>query len=371
MKIAMIVERFPPDIGGSGTRFYKIAEHLSQKKYDIDVFTIGSAQPQIKKHNFNIYRLNLRKLALLPFFESFNRVAFLSFSTFLQFLFRSYDLIDVDVWPFLHFFLAKIAKPKIPIVVSWNVVWPFSYKRPISKINEILAYAISKLGTYNITVSNFAKKTLQERLGICSEKIEVIPNGIDEEFFKVNLEPQVGRIIFVGRLEPQKRLDLTLTAFKIFREKVSSAEFHIIGSGPLYMYLVKMSKKIDGVHLHGFIPVEKKEELISQLKKSWVFVSASEFESYGLSIAESLSMGLPVLVTKTPYNAAINEFVRHNYNGLIVEHNKPIAIANALEKLYIDQKLWIKLSENAKRSHFSTWNDVARKVGEVYKKLIE
>lgn len=366
----MIVERFPPDIGGSGTRFYKIAEYLS-KRYNIDVFTIGSAQQQTKKHTFNIYRLNLRKLAFLPFLESFNRVACLSFSTFLQFLFRSYDLIDVDIWPFIHFFSAKIAKPEIPIVVSWNVIWPFSYKKPISKISEILAHTIAKLSTYNITVSNFAKKMLQKRLGICSEKIEVIPNGIDEEFFKASLEPQVGRIIFVGRLEPQKRIDLTLAAFKIFREKVSSAEFHIIGSGPLYTHLVKISKKIGGVHLHGFIPAEKKEKLISQLKKSWVFVSASEFESYGLSIAESLSMGLPVLVTKTPYNAAIIEFVKHNYNGLIVEHNKPIAIANALKKLYTDRKFWAKLSENAKQSRFSTWNTVAMKVEEVYKKLTE
>lgn len=363
----MIVERFPPDIGGSGTRFYKIAERLAQR-HEIDIFTLGPDHIQFIKRSFRVYRFNSDKFPLSPYGS--NRVIGHSFSTFFQLLFRSYDVIDVDIWPVIPFFSAKIAKPCAPTIVSWNVVWPFSFNKTISRISKMLAYTASKLNTHNITVSNFARTILVKHLNISPKKIDVIPNGIDEAFFKTKLEPQHGRIVFIGRLEPQKRLDLLLEAFKILKKRISDAELHIIGSGSLYPQLLQVSRKINGVHLHNSISAYKKEELISQLSKSWVFVSTSEFEAYGLSIAESLSVGLPVVLTQTPYNAAVNEIVRHKYNGLIVEHNNPMAIAEALEEVYKNQKLWIKLSQNAKLSvSFYSWDDAARKVEEVYKKV--
>ncbi|MEM2911357.1 MAG: glycosyltransferase family 4 protein [Candidatus Bathyarchaeia archaeon] len=368
MKIAIVVERFPPDVGGSGTRYYKIAEHLS-KRHVIDVFTLGKQYSADRKQRFNIYRLDPNLHGLPSSLNKLNRVIYLSCSTFLQFLSRSYDIIDVDIWPFLPFFTVKIAKPKTPVVVSWNVVWPFSYNKAVSKICEILAHPVSKVGDHHVTVSNFAKTILQKRFKIPTGKLSVIPNGIDKEFLKAKMEPQPGRIIFIGRLEPQKRIDLILKGFKIFKEKVSAAELHIIGSGSLQQSLLKASQKISGVYLHNPLPTTDNKEIIEQLRKSWVFISTSEFESYGLSIAEALSVGLPVLITKA-LNEAVKEFVKNGQNGLIVEHNKPTAIAKALEKLYRNQGLWTRLSQNARgMASFHSWDDVAKKVEEVYKKL--
>ncbi|MGB9778352.1 MAG: glycosyltransferase family 4 protein [Candidatus Bathyarchaeales archaeon] len=368
MKIAIIVERFPPDVGGSGTRYYKIAEHLS-KKHTIDVFTLGNLPDNDEECRFNIYTFNLDMSVLFSSLNKLNRVLCFGAATFLQFLFRSYDVIDVDIWPFLPFFAVKAAKPKTPVVVSWNVVWPFSYNKAVSKICEALAYPVSKVGNYHVTVSNFAKDIMQRKFRIPADKITVIPNGVDKEFVEAKLEPQPGRIIYVGRLEPQKRLDLIIEAFKLFKKKVDDAELHIIGSGPLYTQLKETAKRINGVHLHRQVPPKNRRELANQLKKSWVFISASEFESYGLSIAESLSTGLPALLTNAPYNAVANELVRDGYNGIIVEHNKPEAIAAELEKLYRDQKLWDELSKNAKRSMRFSWDEVARKVEKIYKKF--
>jgi len=266
-------------------------------------------------------------------------------------------------------FSTKAAKPGTPVVVSWNVVWPFSYNKTVSKICRVLAYFVAKTGTHHVTVSNFAKNVLHEKLNISKDKISVIPNGIDEEFLEAKLKPNRGRIIYIGRLEPQKKLDLTIEAFKLFKKKVDDAELHIIGSGSLYMQLKETSKRISGVHVHGQVSSSKRQELVNQLEKSWVFVSASEFESYGLAIAESLSVGLPVILTNAPYNAAVNDLVCNGYNGIIVEHNKPEAIAEALEKLYRDQKLWDELSKNAKRSAHFSWDEVAQKVEKIYEKL--
>ncbi|MBS7615810.1 glycosyltransferase family 4 protein [Candidatus Bathyarchaeota archaeon] len=368
MRIAIVVERFPPDIGGSGTRYYKIAEHLS-KKHAIDVFTLGKPSDNYEKCGFNVYRFNSDTRILPSPLNKLNRVTFFSSSVFLKLFSRSYDIIDVDVWPFIPFFAVKAAKPEVPVVVSWNSVWPFAYNKIVSRICEALAYPVSKIGNYHVAVSNFAKKILQEKFKISKEKIRVIPNGIDKEFLEAKLEPQFGRIVYVGRLEPQKRLDLLLAAFKLFKKKVNNAELHIIGFGPLYTRLINESEKTGGIYIHKPVPQKERRQLISYLKNAWVFVSASEFESYGLSIAEALSMGLPAILTNAPYNAATKEIVSHNYNGLIVDHGKPEAICKAFEKLYQNLELWRQLSNNARQSLRFSWSDVAKEVEEVYKIL--
>jgi len=366
----MIVERFPPDIGGSGLRFFKIAQRLA-RRHRIDIFTLGTPNVPNSAESFNIYRLNADKLAILRYHGT-NRVIVHSLSTFFRCLFRSYNIIDVDFWPPSSFFSAKVAKPGTRVVVSWNVVWPFSVYRSIGEISNVFAYALSKLSSYNIAVSELARNLLLEHSNLRPDKIEVIPNGIDDAFFKARVEPQWGRMVFVGRLEPQKRLDLLLEAFRIVKKRFSDIELHIVGSGPLYPQLLSASKKMNGLYLHDSIPAHRVDELISELSRSWIFVSASEFETFGLSIAESLSLGLPAVITQTPYNCAINEIAKHDCNSLIVEHNKPKAIAEALEMLYKDEKLWEKLSRNAKDSTpFYTWDEVAERVEAVYQKVAE
>jgi broad specificity phosphatase PhoE len=74
---------------------------------------------------------------------------------------------------------------------------------------------------------------------------------------------------------------------------------------------------------------------------------------------------------RTRYNGAIDEIVRHGYNGLIVDHDNPEAIADALERLYRDPELWKSLSNNAKRlAAFHSWDEVADRVEEVYEEVL-
>ena len=369
LKIAMVVERFPPDIGGSGVRYCNIAERLCQK-HAIDVFTLGSRSDEASDAGFRTYRFDSARLPITQM-HGLERVIGLTFSALFQLPFRSYDIIDVDIWPILPSFSARIAKPHTPIIISWNVVWPFSFQKAISKTSTALARVSSKLNTHNITVSDFAKTILLKHMRINPERISVIPNGNDPAFLRARLKPKPGRIIFAGRLEPQKRLDLILKAFKIFRRKVGDAELHVVGSGSIREQLKHLSGRIDGFYLHDSIPPGNREKLVSILSNSWVFVSASEFETYGMSIAEALSLGLPVVLTRAPYNGAIDDIARNGYNSLIVEHNNPDAIAHALEELYRSPDMWEQLSHNAKRSApLYSWDDVAMNVEAVYNKVL-
>lgn len=368
MKIAMVVERFPPDIGGSGVRFCEIAKRLS-RKHTVEVFTVGV--PSVNDPRpYRIHRFDSSKM-LIPKSHGLDRVAGLTLSTFFQFPFREYDVVDVDIWPILPFLSVRIAKPRTPAIISWNVVWPFSLTKTISKASTLMTCVCSRLSTHGITVSNFAKTMLVKHLRVDPERISVIPNGRDDVFCRARLDPNRGRIIFVGRLEPQKRLDLILEAFKIFKKSRRDAELHIVGSGSLKPELTRLTRNVEGFYLHEPVSADGRKELVLLLRKSWVFVSASEFETYGLSIAEALSVGLPVVLTRAPYNAAINEIAKHGYNSLIVEHNNPVAMAKAFEELYESPEYWAKVSHNARESvPFYSWDEVANQVEAVYKKVL-
>ena len=364
LKIAMVVERFPPDIGGSGVRFFEIAKRLS-KKHQVDIFTLGQPSIQSSTSGFRVYSANVGP-ALLSHLK-IHRVVIHSLFSFFHLLGQSYDVVDVDFWPALPFFSVKISRPRNVIIVSWNVAWPFSFYSPVSKAVNTIACAVSRLSTLNVTVSAFAKKSLLEHLKMPQDRLEIIPNGVAQEFLEARISPQWGRMIFVGRLEPQKRLDLVLKAFLIASKRLDGLELHIIGSGPLYSQLSSLSKQVTGLYLHGPISPSMTAELVSELKKSWIFVTASEFETYGMAMAESLSMGLPVILTQTHNNGAISELVNNAHNGLIVKHNAPKAIADAIERLHNDKELWKKLSFNAKyKTTLFSWDDIAKKTEDVY-----
>jgi glycosyltransferase involved in cell wall biosynthesis len=364
----MVVERFPPDIGGSGVRYSEIAKRLG-KNNEIDIFTLGSVSTCDSLEGPNVYRSNLAITSMAHSLR-LDRVAALSRSTFFGLLFHSYDIIDVDFWPMFPFFSAKTAKPSTPTVVSWNVAWPFSYRKLTSEMSNVLAHVICRLSTQNVTVSKTAKKNLVKHLGLTEDKVEIIPNGVDDTFFKARLEARWGRMVFVGRLEPQKRLDLLIAAFKIVRKSHSDVELHIIGAGPLHQEILEASKKVEGLYLHNPIPREHVKELVSELCRSWLFVSASEFETFGLSIAEALQIGLPAVLTQTPNNAAIGEIAIPGYNSIVVQHDNPKLIAEAMERLYENEELWKKLSYNAKHStSILSWDEVATKTEAMYKRI--
>ena len=368
LRIAIVVERFPPEIGGSGVRFYKIAECLS-KRHLIDIFTLKPYNSNSSTlSSFNVYMFDL-SFPLKGL--NMERVACLSIMSFLRLLPRAYDVLDVDVWPLFPFFSSKLAKIDTPVIASWNVVWPFSYNREISKVATALAHLISKLSTYNITVSQLAKFILMKYLRMKPERIAVVPNGIDDIFRKANLEPKWGRIVYVGRLEPQKRLDLLLRAFKMAKKQIKDLEFYIFGDGSLYKKILGFSRKIEGLKVKRIGPQER-DRLVNILRKSWLFISASEFETYGLAIAEASAVGLPVILTNAPYNAACQEIIRHKHNGLIVPHNNPVSIAKAIKCLYMNPEFWKELSYNAKySSNLLSWNEVSKRIEKIYVRIAE
>lgn len=138
-------------------------------------------------------------------------------------------------------------------------------------------------------------------------------------------------IAFLGRLHPIKRLDLLAAAFATLRAR--GRDVHLVLAGPDEGALadgLAETLRADGDRLHLVGPVEGAAKA-ALLSAADVGVQCSDSESFGMSVAEFLSAGTPVVVTRTcPWQVIDREGC-----GLWVEQSAA-AMAEALDALVLD-----------------------------------
>lgn len=145
-----------------------------------------------------------------------------------------------------------------------------------------------------ITISGSTRDELMA-LGLPRDAIEIIPMAntfpaVDELAEKE--EPF--RVIVVGRLEPAKHAEQSISAFAILQREVPEARLDIVGSGqPAYQQQLAAQIARDGlehVTFHGRVSEDDKHTLMSA---AHVHVFASHREGWGLTVTEAAALGTP------------------------------------------------------------------------------
>jgi glycosyltransferase involved in cell wall biosynthesis len=128
----------------------------------------------------------------------------------------------------------------------------------------------------------------------------VVPNTIelgDEPSPEIARDPH--RVVMLNRLAPQKRVDLAVRAWPAVIAAVPDAHLDVYGDGPLREELQALVDELGvggSVTLHG--ATSQRDAVFD---RSSVFLTSTAFEGQGLSIAEALARGLPVVSTDARY----------------------------------------------------------------------
>jgi len=156
-----------------------------------------------------------------------------------------------------------------------------------------------------ITVSHFSKERIVQLMGAEPERIQVIPNGVEERFrpadreavkeVRTSLDLKNPYILYVGSVEPRKNLPILLEAWRT--GGFDGATLAIAGaSGHLFARL-QFDSVPKGVRLLG--PVE--DNILPILYSGAAgFVYPSVYEGFGLPPLEALACGCPVAVSDIP-----------------------------------------------------------------------
>lgn len=150
--------------------------------------------------------------------------------------------------------------------------------------------------------------------------LEIVPNAVptaDTEVDRIE-----GRVVFVGRDEPRKGLDVLLEAWPAVRERHPRAELHVVGSsrddGP------------EGVVFHGRVAPDVKRALVAS---SLVAVAPNlGGESFGIVVVEAMAAGCAVVASRIPaFEAVAGDAAR------LVAPGRAAALASAITELLGDR----------------------------------
>lgn len=153
-----------------------------------------------------------------------------------------------------------------------------------------------------IAVSRFTAESLR-RSGILNAKVFVSGNAVDTKFiedFKSLRSAKIYDAVFVGRISKEKGVFDLVEAWKKVVKAKSDAKLLIVGSG-LELEPLKNAVALSGLGRNVFVNGRCTDaELFRLLKQSKVFVFPSLFEGWGISVAEALACGLPVVAYDIP-----------------------------------------------------------------------
>ncbi|MBN9090497.1 MAG: WecB/TagA/CpsF family glycosyltransferase [Reyranella sp.] len=176
-------------------------------------------------------------------------------------------------------------------------------------------------------------------------------------------------LIYVGRIAMNKRIDRLIEFAARLTEQDPGITLHIVGADPDGLWgalteLVRASKVGDRIRYHGYLA---RNELQTLVRSCGYIVSASEYEGFGLSIVEGMSVGLlPVLHD----NAAFRETHRLSRCGLICDFGQPCEAATA----FLRWRRTNTMDDRTRAAAFAraqSWHTVERTVEDCYARALE
>jgi 1,2-diacylglycerol 3-alpha-glucosyltransferase len=148
-------------------------------------------------------------------------------------------------------------------------------------------------------------------------------------------------ILFIGRIAKEKSIDVVIRSMSELTKKLPTAKFLIVGDGPLKKDLEALAKLLHIEENIIFAGEQPWETISKYYHLSNVFVSASVTETQGLTFAEAMASGTPV-VAKQDKN--LEGMVIDGMNGRIFENNEDLAhvlydiLSNKEKYDYMSQK---------------------------------
>lgn len=364
MKIALVSDFFYPIIGGISTHIEDLANMLVKRGHEVYVIT-KKAEYDDSRFKFNVVRVD----------TVFKTYGILDVPK-LKDLQEALKKIDPDVVHSHHMFsplslLAlkeghKIGAKTLITNHSIHVFYDLDYFwSPTSYIllpqKYYLNYADEIIAVSN-AAKDFAKKFVER------DDIHVIPNGIFVNQFKPKKKNFNGKnVLFVSRLVFRKGLQDLLSAISMAKKEIKDINLTIIGKG--YMeYYAKFYRRLFrlGKNINIKNDVNSKKELIKYYQNSDVFVLPSIYgESFGIVILEAMASMTPVIAS---YQGGIKEVVKHKKTGFLFPRRNTKKMAEYIEALLLDKKLWLKMSKNSlKEVKNYDWKIIVNKIEKLYK----
>ena len=280
------------------------------------------------RYNYNIhapryYKQNLRNSGFDVFVEDLNKVPLFSPAW-----------VKEPVALLVHHLFGTIAFQEASLPVA-AATWLLEKPLPVF-YRKLPAIAVSRSTADDLV-----------RRGFNDQKIEVIPNGADLDFYSP--DPRISKtpfpqVLYLGRLKRYKRVDLVVDAFARVHARMPQARLVIAGKGDARPALEQQIRRLglqNAVELPGFVNDQEKRDLF---RRSWIHVLTSPKEGWGITNIEAAACATPTIASNSP---GLKDSVEDGRTGFLVPHGDVAALATRIEEVLGNATIRDTLSKGA------------------------
>jgi 1,2-diacylglycerol 3-alpha-glucosyltransferase len=342
MKIAFTVDSFVEGRGGVSTAVGELARHLRQRGHQIRVYT--SADSSHKQNSLDIIgmralnyerfpggRTPIAPVTLFQGLASFNPDVIHNHSMSamgIQSL-AAARLLNIPILSTCHVYLAGFLQyAPIPLEgfpFSSDVAWLYT------------AFYFNRFS--QITTPSISMKRELIAHGL-RKPVIALSNGIDIDIFTRKCYPQIKsdqiKLLHVGRLGYEKRVDILIRAFAILISDYPDINLQIVGDGPDVKVLKQLAADLgvaSRVNFTGFIP---RWQLPQVYQQADIFITASTVETQGLVVLEAMASNLPIVGVNA---MALPDLIQQGVNGYLVNPNDVRALVDAIAPIIRSEEL--------------------------------
>lgn len=370
LRICFISQDYPPGpVGGIAVWTHTIATALAALGHEVSVVARTKEHPRVDlEHGVWVHRIpqrhhperTLRGLPDLPpliadwCFSAFDEVQRIRAR-------RSLDIVSAPIWDVEG--AACLADGGLTTVTSlhstYQLVLPSKkmwlndadYRR--QHVNKLIAAEAWMLERSSLILGNSHAivRDIEQayRLTVDRERLRIVPHGLMPEKPEGTPTRSGSRVLYVGRFETRKGVDVLAKAIPLVMAACPDAHFVLVGDpnvdedgrGPTYLGRVRevVDRYPGKVEMLGTV---SREVLIEEYARADIFVAPSRYESFGLIFLEAMMQGVACVGTNV---GGIPEVVEHEVTGLLVPSEDPAALAAALSRLIADPALRGRLGE--------------------------
>lgn len=343
MNILILSDLPPFVIGGAETQAWRLARVWNQMGHRVDV--AGHRLQDGVRENIRLHRLKV----IYQLGRAVRGLTYsLSLANFLLAKQRRFDVIyarflgeaAITVCVLKALGLAHLPLVAVPGAAGKQEKSDFTFFTSIPA-HRLLGRLINK----HCECINFINPQIEvdlRSLHIRPQRAVYIPNGVRlNPHVHPGLPDRVEKLIFVGRLSPEKGLDVLLLALKRTRELGLQLYLEIIGDGPERQRLEKFVEDLklgDCVHFFG---TQDEAAVQAHLRRAHIFVLPSRYEGMSNAALEALACGLPVILTRC---GGIDAYITP-FTGWVIPVDNPEALSDCLaEAVRLTPCEWQRMS---------------------------
>jgi len=370
-RILVFAAYFYPHVGGYEKNILELLLRLVDCGYQVDVVTCNTERT-LAEENMNgihVYRL--------PAWNSLGGVypapkpSLTTIKILWKLCRKRYDLVNTQTRFFTTSFIGLIFAiiKRVPLVhTERGTRHSVTPGKLIEMTGKIYDHSFGSL------MVRFAWKTIGVSQAACdftrhlgARNPVVIHNGLDTNIYKKvesRLKQQMGLgdtivITFVGRLIYAKGVQDLISAFIQIKGLIPNVKLFIVGDGPYRKDLERLASQSRCTDEVIFLGEKNRDDIISILSDTDIFVNPSYSEGLPTSVMEAASVGVPVIATEV---GGTREIVKHGTTGLLVEPYQPQQIVSAMLSLLRDSRMSSGMA-SAARSYIQQqfdWDEITQ-----------